>query len=79
MLTRASTYSFSPQGPFLCACHNCGDNIFGAEASEYTDDGQIGNFWSCDACGHTFRTSIRVNVEGKCPRAEVLDAGCFRI
>ena len=40
------------------ACPRCGDMLLVAEESEFDAQGRIRHSWSCDSCGHEFRTSI---------------------
>jgi ribosomal protein S27AE len=39
-------------------CPRCGDVLLVAEESEFDLLGRIRHSWSCDSCGHEFRTSI---------------------
>jgi hypothetical protein len=39
-------------------CPRCGDVLLVAEESEFGANGRIRHSWSCDSCGHEFRTSI---------------------
>ncbi len=41
------------------ACPACGECLFAASATEFTV-GMIVNTWTCDACEHEFRTSVRI-------------------
>jgi len=40
------------------ACPRCGEVLLVAEESEFDVHGRIRHSWSCDSCGHEFRTSI---------------------
>lgn len=41
-------------------CPHCGSILLVAEESRFTAKGRIDHDWSCDECGHTFVTSVRV-------------------
>jgi len=40
-------------------CPKCDDMLLAPAASEYVDENLIQHFWSCEACGHEFQTSVR--------------------
>jgi RNase P subunit RPR2 len=40
-------------------CPECKDMLLAPASSEYVNAFLIRHFWSCEACGHEFRTSIR--------------------
>jgi ribosomal protein L37AE/L43A len=44
----------------LPACPECDDLQFAPAASEFVGKGQVRHFWSCEACGHEFSTSVKV-------------------
>jgi ribosomal protein L37AE/L43A len=39
-------------------CAQCGAPIIGPEWSEHLSERCVRHFWSCDACGYEFETSI---------------------
>jgi predicted RNA-binding Zn-ribbon protein involved in translation (DUF1610 family) len=39
-------------------CPQCGDEQLVPEQSEFAGEGVIHHVWSCDACGHEFRTVV---------------------
>lgn len=39
-------------------CPRCADVMLVAEESEFDAGGRILHTWSCDSCGHEFRTAI---------------------
>ena len=51
-VTNPAFYSQRP------ACPRCGEVLLVAEESEFDVHGRIRHSWSCDSCGHEFRTSI---------------------
>jgi predicted RNA-binding Zn-ribbon protein involved in translation (DUF1610 family) len=40
------------------ACPACGEEQFVPEASEFVGEGVIRHSYTCDACGHEFRTVL---------------------
>jgi RNase P subunit RPR2 len=47
--------------PFCQAsCPKCKETLFAPTTSEYIDENHVRHVWSCDGCGHEFRTSVRV-------------------
>lgn len=44
----------------LPACPKCNDLQFAPAASEFVSKGQVRHFWSCEACGHDFSTSVKL-------------------
>ena len=45
------------------SCPRCGEEQFAPELSEFVGEGLIHHTWSCDACGHEFRTTVELNRE----------------
>jgi hypothetical protein len=43
----------------LPACPKCNDLQFAPAASEFVSKGKVRHFWSCEACGHEFSTSVK--------------------
>lgn len=41
-------------------CPRCGSVVLVAEASRFDVKGRIVHIWSCDDCGNTFTTAIRL-------------------
>jgi ribosomal protein S27AE len=41
-------------------CPRCGNTLFVAEESRFDVSGRIDHDWSCDDCGKSFVTSVRV-------------------
>jgi hypothetical protein len=39
-------------------CPECGDMLLAPEASEFAGRGRVRHHWSCEACGHVFRTAV---------------------
>jgi hypothetical protein len=44
----------------LPACPKCNDPQFAPAASEFVSKGKVRHFWSCEACGHEFSTSVKL-------------------
>jgi len=44
----------------LPACPKCKDLQFAPAASEFVSKAQVRHFWSCEACGHEFSTSVKL-------------------
>ena len=44
----------------LPACPKCDDLQFAPAASEFVSKGKVRHFWSCEACGHEFSTSVKL-------------------
>jgi hypothetical protein len=42
------------------ACPKCHDLQFAPSASEFVSKGKVRHFWSCEACGHEFSTSVKL-------------------
>jgi len=40
-------------------CPQCNDMLLAPAKSEYVSESLVRHFWSCDACGHEFRTSVK--------------------
>jgi hypothetical protein len=40
-------------------CPRCNDMLLAPVMSEHVSESLIRHFWSCDACGHEFRTSVK--------------------
>jgi transcription elongation factor Elf1 len=38
------------------ACPHCGETLLASSAAEFLGQGRIRHTWSCDECGHEFRT-----------------------
>ena len=61
------------QPGYFCECAQCGDAIMAPEWSEHVSERCVRHFWSCDACGYEFETSVylheglavTVEIEGK--------------
>ena len=46
-------------GPrYFTPCAQCGDTLFAPEWSEHVNERCVRHFWSCDACGYQFETSV---------------------
>ena len=41
-------------------CPQCGDEQLVPEQSEFAGEGRIHHIWSCDDCGHQFRTAVEL-------------------
>ena len=52
----------------LPACPKCNDLQLAPTASEFVSKGQVRHFWSCEACGHEFSTSVRLPFVVGAPR-----------
>jgi ribosomal protein L37AE/L43A len=39
-------------------CAQCGDSLLGPEWSEHVTERCIRHFWSCDACGYQFESTV---------------------
>jgi uncharacterized protein with PIN domain len=48
----------------LPSCPQCNDLQLAPLASEFVSQGQVRHFWSCEACGHEFTTSVKLPVGG---------------
>ncbi len=42
------------------ACPECGNRLLAPEASEFLADGRIRHSWTCEDCGASFRTAIKL-------------------
>ena len=40
-------------------CARCGERLFVPESSELVDTLCVRHRWECDACGHTFTTTVQ--------------------
>jgi hypothetical protein len=47
---------------FSCECAQCGDAIMAPEWSEHVSERCVRHFWSCDACGYEFETSVYLRI-----------------
>ncbi len=52
--------SVASQRLALPACPECNDLQFAPTASEFVNKGRVRHFWSCEACGHEFATSVKL-------------------
>jgi ribosomal protein L37AE/L43A len=52
--------SVASQRIALPACPECNDLQLAPAASEFVSKGQVRHFWSCEACGHEFTTSVKL-------------------
>ena len=52
------------------SCPQCGETQLAPEHSEFVRDGLIHHTWSCDSCGHEFRTNVELK-----PRSCLTNAG----
>jgi RNase P subunit RPR2 len=61
MKLQSATRTALPGAQRLCRsfCPQCNDMLLAPARSEYVNASLIRHFWSCDACGHEFRTSVR--------------------
>ena len=41
-------------------CPHCGQSQVAPEQSEFVSEVVIHHTWSCDACGHEFRTTVEI-------------------
>ena len=48
----------------LPTCPQCGDMLLAPLMAELVTSGHVRNHWACEACGHTFRKSFKVEVFG---------------
>jgi len=62
MRLQVATSNHSAGIPYfgMLHCVNCGGALVAPAKSAYLGGGQIRHFWSCDACGQEFQTSIRI-------------------
>jgi hypothetical protein len=62
MKPHASFHKRSHQPGFfeLQSCPGCRETLVSPIASEYVGEGRVQHYWSCDACGQEFRTSIKL-------------------
>jgi RNase P subunit RPR2 len=42
------------------ACPECGERLLAPEASEFLAEGRIRHSWTCEACGASFRTAVKL-------------------
>lgn len=42
------------------ACPRCGEGMFAATAVEYVAPDRMRHSWSCESCGHEFRTATQM-------------------
>ena len=62
MRSQVATSNISAGIPYFGAfhCMNCGEALVSPVKSAYLGGGRVRHFWSCDACGQEFQTSIRI-------------------
>jgi transcription elongation factor Elf1 len=58
--TQAHVTSDASRRLALPACPKCDDLQFAPAASEFVSKGKVRHFWSCEACGHEFSTSVKL-------------------
>lgn len=56
LAVRAITHPVQPW--CLAPCAQCGDSLVGPEWSEHVSERCVRHFWSCDACGYQFETTV---------------------
>ncbi len=54
--TAVPMHSIRPR--LFAPCAQCGDALLGPEWSEHVSERCIRHFWSCDACGYQFETTV---------------------
>jgi RNase P subunit RPR2 len=60
-----STSGLTMPSPMLrrfcqASCPKCKETLFAPTTSEYIDENHVRHVWSCDSCGHEFRTSAKL-------------------
>jgi RNase P subunit RPR2 len=55
----APAYSIAPYKVSRLFCPHCEDLIIAATQSEHVSTNEIRHWWTCEACGHEFRTTVR--------------------
>lgn len=50
---------FSTARPAI-ACAQCGEMVRRPEWSEYCGEREVRHLWTCEACGYTFETHVRL-------------------
>jgi uncharacterized protein with PIN domain len=60
-MTLESATLVPTQRPFgMQVCPHCDELVVAPEASEFVSEGNVRHFWSCDSCGHEFKTAVRL-------------------
>jgi len=62
MPLQSATVVFAPRSLGLRSCPHCDELVVAPEVSEFVSDGKVRHFWSCDSCGHEFKTAVRLSV-----------------
>jgi primosomal protein N' len=60
MTLHAATFSLSARRRYFAmpACPQCGDTVLAPDMSEHVSPHEVRHFWSCEACGHEFKTAV---------------------
>jgi RNase P subunit RPR2 len=62
MKFHATVQSFSrgSQNVTRAFCPECCDLLIAADKSQHVKDDVVRHWWSCESCGHEFRTTVRL-------------------
>lgn len=56
----APMFSIAPYNIPRFLCPQCQDLIIAATKSQHVSTNEIRHWWACEACGHEFRTTVRL-------------------
>jgi len=56
----APSLSRGPRNVMRSFCPECHDLVVAAAKSQHVAEGVVRHWWSCDSCGHEFRTTVRL-------------------
>ena len=62
MTLQSAALVTAPTAFRLRSCPHCDEPVVAPDMSEFVSDGKVRHFWSCDSCGHEFRTAVRVRI-----------------
>jgi len=54
------SFSVEPQKLVRSFCPACQDLMVAALQSQFVDNELVRHWWSCESCGHEFRTTVRM-------------------
>jgi len=54
------SFSFGPQNAIRSFCPECRDLMIAAAKSQHVKADVVRHWWSCESCGHEFRTTVRL-------------------
>jgi RNase P subunit RPR2 len=56
----APTYSFTSPNFMRSFCPECHDLMISAAMSQHVNADVIHHWWTCESCGHQFRTTVQL-------------------